>query len=207
MITVVFKCKSDKYFVGKTGKRNDKHISNKKAYLDVKNYSSACAWTNRYKLESVIEITDKSINDTTLEYMSKYGIQNVRGGSWQQLELSSKQIKEIEKLIEVKNLVNKGMELQKEIFTTKKIVSPNENKTICITKEDPFEFTDDDLLNVNTKDILSCSICNQTFESIEETESHESICASSQMGMYDYLSDAILCSFGAASYIASFINN
>lgn len=74
----VLKLKHSKYYVGKSDNVNnriDKHKSNKGAI-----------WTKKYKVIDVVEIKESnSIFDemnTTLNYMDKYGIDNVRGGPW-----------------------------------------------------------------------------------------------------------------------------
>lgn len=83
----VLKCDNNKYYVGKTNKsveeRFKEHIKN------------PCVWTRKYKpiqiLES-FELKSKFDEDTTtLEYMEKYGIENVRGGTYTQLFLPKHQ--------------------------------------------------------------------------------------------------------------------
>jgi hypothetical protein len=85
MIIYVLKCEKDKYYVGKTNRdvetRFLEHIEGKSAM-----------WTRLYKPISIHEIfynCDEFDEDKyTKMYMARYGIPNVRGGSYCQLELS-----------------------------------------------------------------------------------------------------------------------
>jgi cellular nucleic acid-binding protein len=80
----VMKLASGKYYVGKTDnldQRIEQHMSGRGA-----------AWTRKYKPISV-EKTIKGASPfdedkITKEYMSKYGIENVRGGAYVEIELS-----------------------------------------------------------------------------------------------------------------------
>jgi predicted GIY-YIG superfamily endonuclease len=81
----VLKCQQGKYYVGKTeksiNKRYKEHISGKGA-----------EWTRRYKPKYIKE-TKKGDNfdedKVTKEYMTKYGIENVRGGVYCKLILDN----------------------------------------------------------------------------------------------------------------------
>ena len=80
----VLRLKGDRYYVGKSDNvmnRYNQHI---------KGFGSA--WTKKYKpvsLEKTIENVSPFEEDKiTKEYMSKYGIDKVRGGSYVELELS-----------------------------------------------------------------------------------------------------------------------
>ena len=76
----VLKLNDDKYYVGKTNdlrSRVTQHFDGNGSY-----------WTKKYKPLDMIEII-KDVDDfaedaTVLRYMSKYGIDNVRGGSFSQ---------------------------------------------------------------------------------------------------------------------------
>ena len=64
-----------KYYVGKT--------ENPKFRLDSHFKSGGCAWTKKYKPQQIIALfpdcDDFDEDKFTLKYMSKYGIDNVRG--------------------------------------------------------------------------------------------------------------------------------
>lgn len=74
---------SKKYFVGFS-----EHLVNKDKILDHNYYD----WTREYKPEKIISVYNGTLNDTnkkTLEMMKKHGIENVRGGKWNSIELAS----------------------------------------------------------------------------------------------------------------------
>lgn len=80
----VLKLEDDKWYVGKSAdvaKRFEQHVQGKGA-----------AWTKTYKPIRIVETRRiTSIHDetnTTKDYMKKYGIDNVRGGAYTQIDLS-----------------------------------------------------------------------------------------------------------------------
>ena len=79
----VLKLQNNKYYVGKTTNPNFRLENHFK--------SQGCEWTKQHKPSEVVELFEGDDFDEdkyTLKYMSKYGIQNVRGGSWCQIKLS-----------------------------------------------------------------------------------------------------------------------
>jgi cellular nucleic acid-binding protein len=79
----VLECTNDKYYVGKTKdviRRFDEHKSGK-----------GSAWTSKYRPVKILECrtitNDHDENNVTKDYMKKYGIENVRGGSYTQIML------------------------------------------------------------------------------------------------------------------------
>jgi predicted GIY-YIG superfamily endonuclease len=94
MVTIyVLKLENDKYYVGKTHRGSDirfqEHISGK-----------GSEWTKLYKPISILETTehDSAFEEDvfTKKYMMKYGIENVRGGSYTNIVLDDWQIKSLE---------------------------------------------------------------------------------------------------------------
>lgn len=75
----VLKCEDDKYYVGKTdrnvGDRVAEHFSN-----------HGCTWTKIHKPQSVVEVIEEAHpldeDKYTKIYMERYGIDNVRGGTY-----------------------------------------------------------------------------------------------------------------------------
>tara|TARA_Y100001968_G_C19104272_1_gene594078 strand:+ start:98 stop:724 length:627 start_codon:yes stop_codon:yes gene_type:complete len=98
----ILKCKNGKYYVGTT-----KLDVTKRLVQHMKGMGSA--WTKKHKplwVEKEIENCDAYDEDKwTKIYMDKYGIKNVRGGSYAQMELSSGEINLLER--EVNHANNK----------------------------------------------------------------------------------------------------
>lgn len=96
MVTIyILKLKESKYYVGKTtdiNQRLENHINN-----------SGCAWTKLYPPIGIISIhencDDFDEDKYTLKTMSQYGIDNVRGGSYVNIVLSTDQISAIIQMV------------------------------------------------------------------------------------------------------------
>ena len=95
----ILKLENNKYYIGKTLNldfRINDHFN-----------SNGSAWTRKYKPIEIIEI----INDCdhydedkyTIKYMEKYGINNVRGGSFNQIKLSTENINTINQMFSTYN--------------------------------------------------------------------------------------------------------
>lgn len=93
-VLYVLQCEDNRYYIGKT----DRPIENR-IYEHFNNYGSE--WTKKFKPFKVIEVrydADEFDEDKyTKIYMKKYGIDNVRGGTYTQLELCDYQRKTLEK--------------------------------------------------------------------------------------------------------------
>lgn len=83
----VLKLQGGRYYIGKSEnviKRYQEHLN-----------GNGSAWTKKYKpiaLEKVIENVSSFEEDkVTKEYMAKYGIENVRGGSYSSIDISEEQ--------------------------------------------------------------------------------------------------------------------
>jgi len=88
MFIYVLELEQNKYYIGKTiniAFRLEDHFT-----------SNGAAWTRKYKpiqVESIIADCDDYDEDKyTLKYMEKYGINNVRGGSFCEIKLSDSNI-------------------------------------------------------------------------------------------------------------------
>jgi len=90
----VLKCQNDKYYVGKT--------ENPSYRLETHFTEGGSAWTKKYKpvqlYQLIPEQTEYDEQRITQEYMEKYGIENVRGGPWCKINISSS-IKAIENIL------------------------------------------------------------------------------------------------------------
>jgi len=86
-------CKLNKYYIGKT--KNPKNINH---YFK----SRRSAWTDKYEPIKIIECKEGNIFDEdkmVKQYMVKYGIENVRGGSYCKITLDDVDISQIKKEI------------------------------------------------------------------------------------------------------------
>ena len=88
----VLKCINDKYFVGKISTRHTFKFKNFNSSLY--DFTSKYKPLNLYKLIENCDIFD--IDKIVKKYMSKYGIDNVRGGSYLDIELSNEQKKTLQ---------------------------------------------------------------------------------------------------------------
>jgi hypothetical protein len=91
----VLLCQKGKIYVGKT--------SNPSFRLDAHFREGGSAWTRRFSPEKILDFCEikshHDENNRTLDEMRKHGIDNVRGASWCQIELSFEQTDEIERQI------------------------------------------------------------------------------------------------------------
>tara|TARA_Y100000389_G_scaffold66748_4_gene62974 strand:- start:2499 stop:2999 length:501 start_codon:yes stop_codon:yes gene_type:complete len=90
----VLKCQQNKYYVGKTNNPNVR--------LETHNTREGSAWTKKYKPIKVIELIkncdDYDEDKYTKIYMDKYGIDNVRGGSFVSVKLDDSTITHLNKM-------------------------------------------------------------------------------------------------------------
>lgn len=98
-IIYILKLKYNKYYVGKTEDietRLADHFFQDAIY-------KASAWTSKYKpfdiVEIIIDADDFDEDKYTKIYMAKYGIQNVRGGTYTKMVLSENEIDQLIKEI------------------------------------------------------------------------------------------------------------
>ena len=91
----VLELQGDKYYVGKTNhtfQRFNQHKS-----------GSGAKWTQKHKVKDLFafhkDMKDTDENKITIQMMKKYGVRNVRGGSWTKVNMTEAEIKRLEKRI------------------------------------------------------------------------------------------------------------
>ena len=101
----VLKCQQNKYYIGKTSKpinqRINEHFSNE-----------GSEWTLKYPCIKCIDVI-KNVDDfeedkITKIYMKKYGINNVRGGSYCQINLPKYKLKTLNDELNINNCYRCG---------------------------------------------------------------------------------------------------
>jgi len=139
----ILKLQNNKYYVGRT--------KYKKLRLQSHFNNMGSAWTKKYKPIEIYKIYNNCDNydedKYTIKYMQKFGIENVRGGSFCQIKLPNEIIITINKMI---------------------------NTTGCYKCGSKFHYIRN--CNVYNEIYFYCSICNKKFKSNILKLKHENIC-------------------------------
>ena len=161
MVTIyILQLEKGKYYIGKTNNidfRLENHFN-----------SNGSEWTKKYKPIKVLEIIkncdDYDEDKYTRIYMDKYGINNVRGGSFVSLKLK-----------------------KTEIEILKKMSTSTTNKCFICQKEGHFArdcpenwTTDEDWISDDSSDEIlegfECEYCKQFFTNFIHLKIHENLC-------------------------------
>lgn len=156
----ILKLKNSKYYVGKTQnieKRYEQHVN-----------GTGSAWTKKYKPLSIIKrikSTSQFDEDKYVkEYMSKYGIENVRGGTYTSIELDDISL----------------LQLQKELWHSKNLCTRCGRNSHFV--KDCYAKTDIDGNTIDDEDTTSeseceevwcCSYCDKEFDTENGARFHE----------------------------------
>tara|TARA_B100000683_G_C12407750_1_gene522429 strand:+ start:115 stop:909 length:795 start_codon:yes stop_codon:yes gene_type:complete len=99
----VLKLKSGKYYVGKTNhtfQRFNQHQT-----------GGGAKWTKKYPVVDLFafhhDMNDSDENKITIQMMKKYGVKNVRGGSWTKVNMTENEINKLENKINKRRTVKR----------------------------------------------------------------------------------------------------
>lgn len=198
----------NKYYIGKSSNplsRVKEHITS--TLINTPSYMGS-GWTKLYQPDKILDVIssydDFDEDKFTLKYMKKYGIDNVRGGSFCELNLSQHNIITIEKMIAgandkcyycngINHYINDCP--QKNI---KRIPKKHKNiniKTKDIAKSKIVKFFSAEKLmqnsniNINNGEYY-CKYCNKKFDNKQNKITHETlICPKSEKAKQELLLD------------------
>ena len=115
----VLELQGNKYYVGKTNhtfQRFNQHKS-----------GSGAKWTQKHKVKDLFafhkNMKDTDENKITIQMMKKYGVRNVRGGSWTKVNMTEAEIKRLEKRISARGKRRSKSSSTKKTTRAKKKIS------------------------------------------------------------------------------------
>lgn len=115
----VLELQGNKYYVGKTNhtfQRFNQHKS-----------GSGAKWTQKHKVKDLFafhkDMKETDENKITIQMMKKYGVRNVRGGSWTKVNMTEAEIKRLEKRISARSKRRSKSSSTKKTTRPKKKIS------------------------------------------------------------------------------------
>jgi len=167
----VLELKSYKYYIGKTTN----------PYFRLKEHFNAngSSWTKKYvpfKVLELIEGDDEDEDKYTIKYMKKYGIDNVRGGSFCRLELSYSDRTTLDKMIVSQE--DKCFKCNKKghfAIECKSIICNRCNR-VGHTLDNCYAKTNVKGEELSEDEYYICNTCEKEFETEKEAITHDKYC-------------------------------
>lgn len=164
----VLKLQEGKYYIGKTSNpqfRLESHFSN-----------SGSEWTKIYKPIKILEIIancdDYDEDKYTKIYMDKYGIDNVRGGSYTSVKLDTETKNQ---LVKISNSTNN------RCFTCGK-----KGHYVKNCRNESNDYSEEDI-------VWCCQYCDKEFEDENKCVYHENNCKSKKIKVQSYDNSCFKC--------------
>lgn len=168
----VLKLQGGKYYVGKSSDvigRYQQHVN-----------GQGSSWTKKYKPMSLLEcksdVSPFEEDKVVKEYMSKYGIDNVRGGSYTQIILDTVQTEALNR--EIRGGTDACQQCGQKGHFVK--YCPNKNKVYTVKSKktyDEISYEDlDDEDDEDDDDEWGCDYCDRTFTTEYGCRVHERSC-------------------------------
>lgn len=186
----ILELENNKYYIGKTANPNfrlEQHFN-----------LSGSQWTKKYKPKKVLELLPNCDNfdedKYTLKYMKKYGINNVRGGSFCELKLNKDNLETIKKMINGSTdkcyICGENGHFVKDCYQDNdNILEEFENLLIdndlcfrcyrkghfasnCYAKT---TLTGDEILSDDEIEVFCCSYCDKEFDTLKGVSCHENL--------------------------------
>ena len=186
----VLKLVQVKYYIGKT---------NNPTYR-LKNHfaEGGSSWTKKYSPISIHKIEsdcdDEDEDKTTLQYMKKFGIENVRGGSFCKIKLDEPEIRVINQMIlgSSDKCYNCGGDHFAKYCNKPKIKKIKCNRCGRSTHTMDKCYAKNDINGNRIGDIFNCQYCDKSFDSNKGCKFHENVHCIKRKNMNSYF-DAANC--------------
>jgi len=166
------RCENNKYYIGRT--------TNPEFRIESHFTSNGSGWTNKYKPIEVIELIgncEKFDEDKyTLKYMAKYGVNNVRGGSFCEMELTPANLSTIQRMINGSTdkcyVCGSSEHFANDCTQVKEENNSNNNNIFSIIGNAINNYL---FGNNNNEIVYACDYCGKEFETMKGTRYHENI--------------------------------
>ena len=160
MYIYILELEKGKYYVGKSNQLKNRITDHFGSY--------GSAWTKKYKPVKVIETInncDKFDEDKyTLKYMEKYGVHNVRGGSFCETKLDNNNLNTINKMLD--GASDKCYNCGEKGHFAKQCEYDNEYEN---------EYNSDYYTDSSEEEIWCCSYCDKEFTTEKGALFHENV--------------------------------